>query len=309
MEPTARGDPLSPLRWPGKRTRRVATALGQQGHHVRHPPVGQRRKALHDRLPGPRNTREGTSPPDRQAPLASINAPVKDVQPRGPPVGSVDTQNKAWGGDVAHGGRADHPPGRPEPVRGPAFLDKRWGPAIPSGVSAMTQNWGGVSVGVDHDPAAFAVATVQPWWPRRGQALHPPAQHVLMTAAGGGSHGRRARRWKVAWPRLSDTTGWDVGVGHGPPGTSQGNQIEPRLFGHITETWRGRPLVSPEVRVNLLAHPTPEPGLRVAAALDPTSYPTGHKGSDEARAPVNFSPAACPGDEWNSGLKPRGNNQ
>ena len=143
VEPTARGDPRSRLRWPGTRTRRVATALGQQGHHVHHPPVGQRRKALHDRLPGPRNTREGTSPPDRQAPLASSNAPVKEVQPRGPPVGSVETQNKAWGGDVAPGGREDHPPGRPEPGRGHDFLDKRGGPAIPSGVSAMTPHWGG----------------------------------------------------------------------------------------------------------------------------------------------------------------------
>ena len=130
-----------------------------------------------------------------------------------------------------------------------------------------------------------------------------------MTAEGGGSHGRRARRWTVAWPRVSDTTGWDVGVGPGPPGTSQWHQIAPRLLGPITANWRGRPLVSPEVMVHLLAHPTTDPGLRVAAARDPTSDPTGHQGSDEARAQVTFSPAAGQGDEWHSGIKPRGNNQ
>ena len=165
VEPTARGDPLSPLRWTCKSTRRLAKELGQQGHHVRHTPVGQRLKALHDSLQGTRNTREGTSPPDRQAPFASINAQVKDFQQRGQPVVSVDTKNKAWVGDVANGGRAYHPQGRPEPVRVHDFLDKRLGQAIPSGVYAMTQNCGWVSVGVDRGSTKIPAKTdIGPGW-------------------------------------------------------------------------------------------------------------------------------------------------
>ena len=160
VEPTARGDPRSPRRWTCKSTRRLAKALGQQGHHVSHPTVGQRLKALNDSWQGPRNTREGTSPPDRHAPCASINAQVKAFPQRGQPVVSVDTKQKALVGDIANGGRDSHPPGRPEPVRGHAVRDQRWGQARPDGVYAMTQNCGWVGVGVDPETAELAVATV-----------------------------------------------------------------------------------------------------------------------------------------------------
>jgi hypothetical protein len=300
---------MSPLRWTCKSTRRVAKELGQQGHHVSHTTVGQLLKALNYSWQGTRNTREGTSHPDRHAPFESINAQVKDFQHRGQPVVSVDTKTKAWVGDFANGGRAYHPQGRPEPVRVHDFLDKRVGKAIPDGVYDMTHHWGWVSVGVDHDTAEFAVATVQQWWQRMGQATYPKAQHVLMTADGGGSHGSRSRLWKVAWQRLSHTTGLDVCVCHVPPGTSTWHKSEHRWFCPITEPWRGRPLVSHEVMVNLMAHTTPETGLRVAAALDPTSSPTGQQVADDALAHVNLYPAAFHGDEWTYVIKPSRKNQ
>ena len=304
VEPTARGDPLSPLRWTCKSTRRLATELGQQGHHVSHTTGGQLLKALNDRLPGTRNTREGTSHPDRQAPFESSHAQVKEVQHRGQPVVSVETKTKALVGNFANGGRADQPQGRPEPVRVHDLLDQRLGQALPYGVDDMTQHCGWVSVGVDHETAECAVATVPQWWQRMGQAMYPKAQHVLMTADGGGSNGRRARLWKVAWQRLSDTTGLDVGVCHVPPATSTWNTSEHRLLCHITEHWRGRPLVSHEVSVHLMAHTTTETGRRVEAALDPTSDPTGPKVSDDERAHVNVYPAAFHGDDWNDVIKP-----
>ena len=189
------------------------------------------------------------------------------------------------------------------------FRDKRVGKALPYGVYDMTQNCGWVSVGVDHDTAECAVAMVQQWWQRMGQAMYPKAQQVLMTADGGGSNGSRSRLWKVAWQRLSDTTGLDVCVCHVPPGTSKWNKIEHRLFCHITENWRGRPLVSHEVSVNLMAHTTTETGLRVEAALDPTSYPTGKKVSDDELAHVNLYPAAFHGDHWNYVIKPSNQTQ
>jgi Rhodopirellula transposase DDE domain len=309
VEPTARGDPMSPLRWTCKSTRHLATELGQQGHHVSHTTVGHLLKALHYSLQGTRKTREGTSHPDRNAQFEYLNAQVKDFQQRGQPVVSVDTKKKELVGDFANGGREYQPQGRPEPVRVHDFLDKRLGKAIPYGVYDMTQNCGWVSVGVDHDTAEFAVATVLQWWQRMGQAMYPQAQQVLITADGGGSNGSRSRLWKVALQRLSDTTGLEVCVCHLPPGTSKWNKIEHRLFCHITENWRGRPLVSHEVIVNLIAHTTTDTGLRVEAALDPTSYPTGKKVSDDELAHVNLYPAAFHGDDWNYVIKPNPKHQ
>lgn len=269
VEPTTRGDPMSPLRWTCKSTRRLAKELGQQGHHVSHSTVGHLLKALQYSLQSTWKTREGTSHPERNAQFESINARVKDFQHRGQPVVSVETKKKALVGDFAHGGRAYHPRGAPEQVRGHDVLDKRLGKAIPYGVYDMTHNCGWVSVGVDHETAEFAVASVQQWWQRMGQRMYPQAQHVLMTADGGGSNGSRSRLWKVALQTLSDATGLEVSVCHFPPGTNKWNKIEHRLFCHITENWRGRPLVSHEVIVNLIANTTTEAGLRVEAALDP----------------------------------------
>jgi len=309
VEPTTRGDPMSPLRWTCKSTRRLAKELGQQGHHVSHSKVGQLLKVLNYSLQGTRKTREGASHPDRNAQFEYINAQVKDFQQRGQPVISVDTKKKELVGDFANDGREYQPQGVPERVRVHDFVDKHLGKAIPSGVYDMTHNCGWVGVGVDHDTAACAVATVQQWWQRMGQQMYPQAQHVLITADGGGSNGSRSRLWKVELQRFSDAAGLAVSVCHFPPGTSKWNKIEHRLFCHITENWRGRPLVSQEVIVNLIANTTTAAGLRVEAALDPTPYETGKKVSDEELAQVNLSPADFHGNDWNYVIKPRDENQ
>lgn len=309
VEPTTRGDPMSPLRWTCKSTRRLAKELGRQGHHVSHSTVGQLLKALHYSLQGTRKTREGAAHPERNAQFEYIHARVKDFQHRGQPVVSVDTKKKELVGDFANGGREYQPQGTPERVRVHDFLDKQWGKAIPYGVYDLTQNCGWVSVGVDHDTADFAGATLQQWWQRRGQGRYPHAQQLLITADGGGSNSSRSRLWKVALQQLSDATGLEVHVCHFPPGTSKWNKIEHRLFCHITENWRGRPLVSHEVIVNLIANTTTEAGLRVEAVLDPASYETGKKVSDAELAQVNLYPADFHGNDWNYVIKPRNQNQ
>jgi len=209
-------------------------------------------------------------------------------------------------GDFAHGGRAYHPQGAPEQVRGHDFLDQRLGKAIPYGISDMTHHWGWVSGGGEHDPAELAVASGPQWWQRMGQRRSPHAQQVLLTADGGGSNGSRSRLWKVALQTRSDTTGVEVSVGHCPPGTSQWHKSAPRWFCHITENWRGRPLVSHEVSVNLIAKTTTEAGLRVEAARDPAPDETGTKVSDDELAPVNIYPADIHGTDWNYVITPKG---
>ena len=266
-------------------------------------------KALHYSLQGTRTTQEGTSPPDRHAQFAYINACVKDFQPRGQSVVSVGTKNKALVGDLAHGGREYQPQGAPERVRGHDCVDKRVGKALPDGVYEMTQNCGWVSVGVDHDPAELALAIVRQWWPRMGCRMYPKAQQVLMTADGGGSNGSRSRLWQVAWPKCSDTTSLEVSVCHFPPGTRTWNQMEHRLLCPITQNWRGRPLVSHEVIVNLIAHTTTAAGLRGEVVVDLCPYQTGKKVSDAELAQVNFYPAEFHGDDWNDVIKPRSKNQ
>jgi len=188
---------------------------------------------------------------------------------------------------LAHGGREYQPQGAPERVRGHDFVDTRVGKAIPDGVYDMTPNGGWVSVGVDHDTAELALATMRQWWQRMGGRMYPKAQPVLMTADGGGSHGSRSRLWKVAWQKLSDTTGLEVRVCHLPPGTSTWNTIAHRLLCHLTQNWRGRPRVSHAVLVNRMANTTTEAGLRVEAALDPSPSETGKKVSDAELAHVN----------------------
>lgn len=308
VEPTTRGDPRSPLRWTCKSTRRLAQELCRQGHQVSHRKVGQLLQTLNYSLQGPRKTREGTSHPDRNAQFEYINAQVKDFQHRGQPVVSVDTKKKELVGDFANGGQEYQPQGAPERVRVHDFIDKHLGKAIPYGVYDMTQNCAWVSVGVDHDTAEFAVATLLQWWQRMGCQMYPQAQQLLITADGGGSNGSRSRLWKVALQQLSDATGLEVRVCHFPPGTSKWNKIEHRLFCHITENWRGRPLVSREVIVNLIANTTTAMGLRVEAVLDPSSYATGKKVSDEELAQINIHPADFHGNDWNYVINPRNTN-
>jgi Rhodopirellula transposase DDE domain len=309
VEPTARGDPLSPLRWTCKSTRRLAKELCQQGHPVSHSKVGQLLQALHYSVQGTRKTREGTAHPDRNAQFEYINARVKDFPHRGQPVVAIETKKKALVGDFANGGREYQPQGVPEPVRVHDVPDRRLGKVMPSGVSALTQNCGWVSVGVDHATAEFAVATVQQWWRRMGHQMYPTAQQVLRTADGGGRTGSRSRLWKVELHKLRDATGLEVQVGHFPPGPSTWHKSEHRLCCHSTENWRGRPLVTQEVIVNLMANTTTEAGLHVEAGLDSTPYETGKKVSDEALAQVTLYPADVHGNDWNYVIKPRDTNQ
>jgi len=305
VEPTARGDPMSPLRWTCKSTRRLAEELTRQGHRVSHTKVAHLLGDLGYSLQGTRKTTEGSSHPDRNAQFEYINEQVKAFLERGQPVVSVDTKKKELAGDFANKGREYQPKGQPEEVRVHDFVDKDLGKAIPYGVFDMGANCGWVSVGKDHDTAAFAVQTLRQWWVHMGRAVYPDACELLITADGGGSNGSRCRLWKVELQRLADETELVISVCHFPPGTSKWNKIEHRMFSHITENWRGRPLVSHEVIVNLIANTKTKAGLRIQAKLDPSKYPTGIRVSDRQLKEVNLHPADFHGKDWNYTIKPK----
>ena len=277
VEPTTRGDPMSPLRWTLKSTRQLATELTRQGHRIGRQKVDDLLHELNYSLQGNRKTREGDSHPDRNAQFEYINRQVAAFQRRGEPVVSVDTKKKERVGDFRNVGREWRPAGDPERVRVHDFVDRELGKAIPYGVYDMTANTGWVSVGTDPDTAEFAGATLRQWWQRMGRKVYPNATELLITADGGGSNAARSRLWKVVVQQLANQTGLGISVCHFPPGTSKWNKIEHRMFAHITENWRGKPLVSREVIVNLIGHTKTRKGLRVRAALDDRDYPTGKK--------------------------------
>lgn len=305
VEPTARGDPRSPLRWTCKSTRKLAAELTRQGHPVSHTTVAQLLAGLDYSLQGTRKTKEGASHPDRNAQFAYINQQVQAFQRRGQPVVSVDAKKKELVGDFANRGREYQPKGHPEQVRVYDFVDKDLGKALPYGIYDLTANCGWVSVGSDHDTAQFAVATLRRWWQQMGRKVYRQAQELLITADGGGSNSSRCRLWKVELQRLADETGLTITVCHFPPGTSKWNKIEHRMFCHITENWRGRPLINREVIVSLIANTTTKAGLRIEAALDPGQYPTGRKVTPEQMRALNLSPADFHGNDWNYSLTPR----
>jgi hypothetical protein len=307
VDPATRGDPESPLRWTSKSTRELAAALREQGHVVSHETVAKLlREELGYSLQALRKTREGISHPDRDAQFRHIQAQVQAFQEQGQPVVSVDTKKKELVGDFRNGGREWQPKGEPEPVRVHDFVDPELGKAIPYGVFDMTQNTGWVSVGTDHDTAAFAVQTLRTWWQQMGRESYPEASTVLITADGGGSNASRSRLWKLELQKWADETGLRIHVSHLPPGTSKWNKIEHRMFCHITQNWRGRPLISHEVIVNLIGNTTTRTGLKVRAALDPGSYPTGVKVTDEELATVDVKPHEFLG-QWNYIISPRSN--
>src|SRR5712692_1715376 len=304
VEPTARGDPRSPLRWTCKSTRRLAAELTRQGHRLSHTKVAQLLEGLGYSLQGLRKTKEGATHPDRNAQFEYINEQVQVFQRRGQPVVSVDTQKKELVGDFAHGGREYQPKGHPEKVRVYDFVDKDLGKAIPYGIYDLTANCGWVSVGLDHDTAKFAVATLRRWWHQMGRKVYRKARELLLTADGGGSNGSRCRLWKVELQRLADETGLTIMVCHFPPGTRKWNKIEHRMFCHINENWRGRPLVSREVVVNLIGHTTTKTGLAIRSALDEHSYPTGREVTAEQMESLALKQEKFHG-EWNYTLRPR----
>ena len=304
VEPTARGDPMSPLRWTCKSTRNLANELKRQGHKVSHTKVSQLLRALDYSLQGTRKTKEGSSHPDRNAQFEYIYVKVKRFHIFGQPVISVDAKKKELIGDFANKGKEYQPKGCPEPVRVYDFVDKKLGKITPYGVYDQFTNSGWVSVGVDHDTAQFAVESIRRWWMRMGCKTYPHATELLITADGGGSNGSRCRLWKVELQNLVNETGLSISVSHFPPGTSKWNKIEHRMFSYITENWRGRPLISREVVVNLIANASTSTGLHIQAELDLNEYPTGIKVSDKQMKSLNLHPGNFHGTDWNFTIKP-----
>jgi hypothetical protein len=306
VEPTTRGDPMSPLRWTNKSTRKLADELTREGHPVSHTKVAHLLAAeLGYRLQGTRKTQEGRAHPDRDAQFEYINEQVRAFQARGQPVVSVDAKKKERIGDFANPGVEYQPTGRPERVRVYDFEYKQLGKGLPYGVYDQTANCGWVSVGTDHDTAQFAVETIRRWWWQMGRRRYPDATELLVTADGGGSNGSRCRLWKLELQRLADETGLSITVCHFPPGTSKWNKIEHRLFCHITQNWRGRPLISHQVIVNLIANTTTRKGLRIQAELDPNKYATGIKVTAKQMEQLNLHRADFHGKDWNYTIKPR----
>lgn len=304
VDPATRGDPESPLRWTCKSVRKLATALKHKGHKTSHRMVAVLLQTLGYSLQSNRKTREGRQHPDRNAQFEHINRKVKEYLKRGDPVISVDTKKKELVGDFKNNGRERQPKGKPEQVKVHDFVDKEKGHVRPYGVYDIRRDEGWVSVGVDHDTAAFAVETIRRWWRHMGQKEYGNAKQLLITADAGGSNGARVRLWKVELQKLSDETGLRISVCHFPPGTSKWNKIEHRMFCHISENWRGRPLVSHEVIVNLIVNTTTKTGLHVRSALDNGEYPKGIKVTDEELAAVRLRPSTFHGD-WNYSVVPK----
>jgi DDE family transposase len=304
VNPSTRGDPQSPLRWTCKRTRNLAEALTQQGHRVSHQTVARLLQASGDNLQVHRKTREGESHPDRDAQFEDIAKQVRLSRRRGQPVVSVDTQKKELVGDFKNAGREWQPEGSPEEVRCKDFKDRELGKVAPDGIDDQTTDEGWVSVGIDHDPAQFATETLRRWWSHMGIRVDPRATDLLVTADGGGSNSSRSRLWKLALQVLADEIGLRIAVCHFPPGTSKWNKIEHRMFCHITENWRGRPLVSRAVVVNLIGSTRTKTGLRINAELDTNTYKTGLKVTDEEFATIKITKSKFHGD-WNYTISPR----
>ena len=305
VEPTSRGDPMSPLRWICKSTANLAEALTRQGHPVGAWTVGNLLKDDGYSLQGNRKTKGGSSHPDRNAQFEYINTTVQQFQYRGQPVISVDTKKKELVGLFKNGGREWQPKGESEEVLVHDFVDEQLDKVTPYGVFDLSLNEGWVSVGIDHDTAQFAVQAIGRWWKKMGAKRYPHAKELLITADGGGSNGSRCRLWKVALQELSTRLGLPIHVRHFPPGTSKWNKIEHRMFSHITKNWRGRPLVSHEVIINLIANTKTKAGLRIRTELDRGNYPTGIKISDvRIECALNLKQAQFHG-EWNYALLPQ----
>ena len=306
VAPETRGDPMSPLRWTLKSTSRLAAELTHREHPVSARKVAALLKAADYSLQGNRKTREGGKHVDRDAQFRHINARVTALQARGQPVVSVDAKKKELVGDFKNQGQEWQPKGRPEEVRVYDFIDKApdKGRVTPYGVYDLSANEGWVSVGTDHDTARFAAQTLGKWWREMGRSRYPNARELLITADGGGSNSSRCRLWKVALQELADTTGLVLNVCHFPPGTSKWNKIEHRLFCHVTQNWRGKPLVSHDLIVKLIGDTTTATGLKVRAALDTDRYESGIKVTDKELEAVRIQRDDFHG-EWNYSVSPR----
>jgi DNA-binding phage protein len=303
VEPLTRGDPESPLRWTCKSVRKLSEELHAMGHPTSPSLVAGLLRDLGYSLQANRKVREGGDHPDRDAQFRHINERAATFQANGDPVISVDTKKKELVGDFKNGGREWRPQGDPDEVRVHDFLIPALGKVNPYGVYDVTRDAGWVNVGTDHDTATFAVESIRRWWTSMGQSAYPHARRLLITADGGGSNGSRVRLWKVELQKLADETGLAISVCHLPPGTSKWNKIEHRLFSFISQNWRGKPLVSHEVIVNLIAATTTKTGLTVRCALDRNAYPAGRKVSDDELAQIRLQPDEFHGD-WNYTILP-----
>jgi len=304
VEPTARGDPEAPLLWTAKSLRNLAAALRVMGHEVGHNVVSDLLRGLGFSLQSNRKTREGGDHPDRDAQFDYINELVKAALTAGEPAISVDTKKKELVGDFKNAGREWCPKNKPEEVRVHDFVIPELGRAAPYGVYDIAGNTGWVSVGISHDTACFAVNTIRQWWKTMGCIRYPNAKSLLITADGGGSNGSRVRLWKYELQKLAEELGLSITVCHLPPGTSKWNKIEHRLFSFISQNWRGKPLVSHQVIVQLIAATTTRTGLEVRAEIDPATYPKGIKIGDAEFASINLSRHDFHG-EWNYTIQPQ----
>ena len=303
IDPVTRGDLESPLRWTCKSLRTLAAELQAQGHRVSRQLVLGLLHELHYSLQGNRKTLEGGDHPDRDAQFMHLNTQVEAQLAAGEPAISVDTKKKELVGPCKNSGREWQPAGQPQAVRVYDFVDPALGRASPYGVYDLAKNTGWVTVGIDHDTASFAVESSRRWWQQLGRTVYPQATRLLITADGGGSNGSRVRLWKLELQRLANETGLTIQVCHLPPGTSKWNKIEHRLFACISQNGRGKPLVSYEVIVSLIAATTTTTGLEVHGELDGNAYPKGRKVTDEELAMVRLERDAFHG-AWNYTIRP-----
>ena len=303
IEPTAAGEPDSPLRWTVKSVRNLSDALRGMGHEVSHTVVAELLHELGYSLQANQKKREGAQHADRDAQFHYINNQMRRALRKGEPAISVDTKKKELVGDFKNGGRELQPKGRPERVRVHDFQIPALGKAAPYGVYDIGSNAAWVSVGIDHDTSTFAVESIRRWWHLMGHLTYAKAKHLLITADSGGSNGARVRLWKVELQKLADETGLEITVCHLPPGTSKWNKIEHRLFSFISQNWRGKPLISHEVIVQLIAATTTQHGLKVRSQLDTNTYPAGVKISKKEMAALNLHRDPFHG-EWNYSIHP-----
>jgi transposase len=304
LEPDTRGDPESALRWCSKSLHKLKAALHEKGHSISHQSVSTLLSKMGYSLQANKKTKEGSCHPDRNAQFSYVNERTKAMQALGQPVISVDCKKKELVGEFKNAGREWHKKGQPDEVLVYDFVDRGEGKAIPYGIYDVTKNRGFVNVGMDHDTAAFAVASIGLWWERLGKAMYPEASQLQIMADGGGSNSSRSRLWKLCLQELADSTGLTLHVCHFPPGTSKWNKIEHRLFSFISLNWRGRPLVSFEVVVSLIGSVRTQAGLVVDAVLDRGLYPTKIIVSDDELASVRLLGHDFH-REWNYTIEPR----
>lgn len=304
VEPSTRGDPESPLRWVSKSTRNISLELKKAGKEVSHALVARLLARLGYRLQANRKTEEGGNHPDRDAQFLFIAATTKDMQSRNQPVISVDTKKKELIGNFKNNGREYHAQGKAPRVNVYDFIDREKGKVSPYGVYDLAKDKGWVSVGVSHDTAQFAVASIRSWWEAMGKSTYPSATELSVNADGGGSNGSRNRLWKVELQKFADATGLAIRVSHFPPGTSKWNKIEHRMFCFISKNWRGRPLIDRATVLSLIGSTRTKNGLSIRATLDETEYPTGIKVSDAEFAALRIEKETFHG-EWNYKILPR----